>query len=155
MRSLRGFFVPVLAAALCGCASSGDWGRMRWGVEETREEGVKLSLGEPGTDNLEIMMICRPHSGAVRVTVMERPGESAIVELRSGKVSHRYGGAGVLNEESGQMDLEFDARADDAVLARMAETGELTVVVGRRWMVTPAAFAPFHDFVSACRAPAG
>ncbi len=154
MRSVRGVLLLVLTAALCGCAS-GETAGKRWGIDENPDEGVKLTLGVPGTDDVAMMMVCRPHSGVVSLTIIgERTGVAAL-ELRSGKVSGRYAGVGVYDDESdGGFDISFQLKADDPVLVQMAENGELSAVLGRRRMVLPKAFAPFHDFVMACRKPA-
>ncbi len=154
MRGLRG--LAVLAAApmlaLGGCATPAE--PMHWGFTETREEGAKLTLGVPGADDLRVMALCQPKSGEIRLTIFGRQGDPPIVELHSGKLWKRYGGAGVqYDEESlGGVDLQFQLHADDPVLARVADTGELSVKLGRRWLVLPNGFAQQHDFIMACRA---
>jgi hypothetical protein len=145
--------VTLLALAmttLSGCASVEP--DMAWSVNETRAEGVKLVLGREGTDNVRLVATCPPHSGAVRLTVVGREDEPAVVELRSGKLSKRYAGAGVADEETlGAVDIQFQLSADDPVLARVADTGELTVLLGGRRMVLPNGFAQAHDFMRLCR----
>ncbi|THD58188.1 MAG: hypothetical protein E8A12_12785 [Phenylobacterium sp.] len=74
------------------------------------------------------------------------------MELHSGKLWKRYEGAGRGDDESlGALDIQFQLRADDPVLARVADTGELAVVLGRRRMILPNSFAQAHDFIAACR----
>ncbi len=49
------------------------------------------------------------------------------------------------------MDIDFALKADDPVLAHLADTGQLSVVLGRRRLILPNAFAPAHDFLAVCR----
>ena len=49
------------------------------------------------------------------------------------------------------MDTQFQLNADDPVLARIADTGELTVVLGRRRMALPNSFAQANDILTRCR----
>jgi hypothetical protein len=156
MRGLIGLalFAVALPVALGGCATRVD--PMHWGFTEYRDEGAKLTLGVPGTDDLRLMALCQPHSGEIRLTVFGRQGDPPIVELHSGKrLWKRYGGAGVqYDEESlGGVELQFRLHADDPVLARVADTGELRMKLGDRWLVLPNGFAQEHDFIAACRTP--
>jgi hypothetical protein len=145
--------LALLAVALGGCATHAE--RMFWGFTEDRQEGAKLTLGVPGTDDLRVMALCQPHSGEIRLTVFGREGDPPIVELHSGELWKRYGGAGVEYDEEtlGAVDLQFRLHADDPVLARVADTGELRIKLGRRWLVLPNGFAQEHDFITACRRP--
>jgi hypothetical protein len=149
MRSLA--LLSMLAiAALGGCASPGQ--PETWSVGENRSEGVKLTLGVPDTDDVRLIMTCQPRSGAVLLTVIGRQGDPAVVELHSGKIWNRYGGAGTADAEAdGIVDIQFQLNADDPVLARVADTGELTIVLGERRMALPNGFAQAHDFLKACR----
>jgi hypothetical protein len=153
MRGLIGLAALAVAplCALGGCATSPD--PMHWGFTEFRDEGAKLTLGVPGTDDLRLMAICRPHSGDIRLIVFGRPKDLPIVELHSGELWNRYGGAGTgYNEETlGAVNFQFQLRADDPVLARVADTGELKMKLGRRWIPLPNGFAQEHDFIAACR----
>ena len=55
------------AVALSGCAlppeRAGQVG-MRWVRSDNADEGAKLVLGVPGTDDVRVIMACRPGSGA-------------------------------------------------------------------------------------------
>jgi len=147
----------ALAAAttLGGCALPTERPQLGWGLSENPAEGVKLALGVPGTD-VRLMMTCHPHTGMVWVVVVGREGDAAVAELHSGEVWSRYAGAGHGDEETlGALDISFRLSADDPVLAHLADTGDLTVVLSDRRFVLPNAFAPAHDFLAICRAPAG
>jgi len=140
-------------AALGGCATTERVGpEMTWGLFEDPQEGAKLVLGVPETDNVRMMLVCRPRSGEVEVTIVGRIGDPAAVELRSGKVSHVYAGAGHADEETGgALDIELKAPVTDPVMARLADTGELTLVFPTRRIVLPNAFSQAHDFLNICR----
>ncbi|HZZ33221.1 MAG TPA: hypothetical protein VFE10_14645 [Phenylobacterium sp.] len=151
MRSAMALLAIAAAAALGGCAAQDE--RLSWFFSEDRQEGAKLVLGVPDTDDLRLLALCQPHSGEVRLAVFGRQGDPAVVELHSGKLWSRYVGAGIAEDEEslGALDIQVRLRADDPVLARVADTGELTVVLGKRRMVLPNSFAQAHDFLAVCR----
>jgi hypothetical protein len=143
----------ALASALGGCATRGE--RLSWMLDEDRQTGVRLMLGVPNSDDLRILAQCQPHSGEIRLTIFGQRGDPPVVELHSGKTLwKRYAGGGVqYDEESlGGVELQFQLRADDPVLARVADTGELKMRLGERWLDLPNGFAQEHDFLLACRA---
>jgi hypothetical protein len=151
VRSLAALAIAA-AVTLGGCALPTERLRMVWGLDENPDEGAKLALGVPGTDDIRMMMTCLPHTGVVRVVVVGRAGEGAVAELHSGEIWGRYAGAGHGDEETlGAIDIGFRLSADDPVLAHLADTGELTVVLTDRRLVLPNAFARAHDFMAICR----
>ena len=150
---MRGLIVPaLLASTLWGCATPSP---MTWFFNPNHPEGARLALGVPGTDDLRVLALCRPRSGEIRLTVYGKRGDPPVLNLVSGKLTSRYPGAGVEYDEQspGAVELQFHVPADDPVLARVADTGELTVLLGRRRLDLPNGFAQQHDFLSACRAP--
>lgn len=143
----------LIALLLCGCATGR---RVAWNFSEAPSEGPKLVLGAPETDDASILMACAPGSGRVDVVVVGQLSDPAVVELRSGKVVGRYAGVGEADEQTiGARDIAFHAPVEDPVLARFAETGELTVVFPTRRVLLPNGFAAAHDFLKRCRAHAG
>jgi hypothetical protein len=148
----------LTAAALAGCALPAENLRrdrsLAW-ILDKGPTGARLMLGAPDSDDIRVMMSCQPHSGAVDIMIAARPGDSAGVELHSGKVWNRYRGAGHADEEtSGAVDIDLQKlSADDPVLAAFADTGDLSVVFQPRKVVLPNAFAPAHDFLAICRRP--
>ena len=100
------------------------------------------------------MAFCQPHSGDIRLIIFGDPKDVPVLELHSGELWKRYGGAGTgYNEETlGAVNFQFQLHADDPVLARVADTGELKMKLGRRWIALPNGFAQEHDFLVACRA---
>jgi hypothetical protein len=156
---MRGLTLPVLAlaaaaAVLSGCGTVGEPG-MAWNEDDGAAGVATLTYGVPNSDDLRLMMSCRPGAGSVRLTIVGRRKDGAVIELRSGKLAKRYGGAGTQDEETaGAMDIQVEVPASDPVLRRMAETGEIAIVMNnRRELDFPNAFGPAHDFLKACRAP--
>lgn len=149
----RLILISLAAGALGACATTERVGaEMTWSLYEDPSEGAKLVLGVPDSDNVRLMMVCRPHSGAIDATVVGHVGDPAAVEFRSGKVSHVYAGAGQPDEETdGAVDIQLKMSAADPVMARLADTGELTLVFPTRRIVLPNAFADAHDFLKRCR----
>lgn len=144
----------IAAATLGGCAgfpAQAARSAMTW-VRADDDEGARLALGVPDSEDVFLMFACRPRSGAIRLTVVGREGDGAAIELHSGKTWNRYPGAGEADEATdGAFDIQTTLDAEDPVLRRIADTGELSVVLGQRRVATPNAFAPFHDFLEACR----
>ena len=155
VRSLS-LLAPLVGLALAGCVLPSDRAEppaMRWAVSANRDEGARLVLGVPDTDDVWLTMACRPLSGEVQVTIVGRLGDPAAIELRSGKVARLYAGAGHADEETaGALDIDLRLPASEPVLARMADTGELSIAIGDRRHVLPNAFAEAHDFLRICRA---
>lgn len=150
---MRGLMaLTFLAVALGGCATRGE--RLSWILDQDRQTGVRLMLGVPNSDDLRILAQCRPHSDEIRLTIFGQRGDPPIVELHSGKLFKRYGGGGAQHDAEGLggVELQFQLRADDPVLARVADTGELKIKLGDRWLDLPNGFAQEHDFLMACRA---
>ena len=142
---------------LGGCALPAEHlerdGALAW-IRDDIAPGSRLILGAPETDDVRLMMMCAPRSGAVDMTISGRKGDTAIVELHSGKIWNRYRGAGHDDEESGGVDIDIQKMAAaDPVLQSFADTGELTLVFGARRAILPNAFAPAHDFLETCRLP--
>lgn len=145
--------LALVAAALGGCATSPE--RLSWIVGDDGQGAARLMLGVPNSDDLRIVAACRPHSGEIRLTIFGQRGDPPVVELQSGKLVSRHGGAGVQYDDENLVgeELQFQLRADDPVLTRVADTGELTLLIGRRRVVLPNGFAQQHDFLAMCRAP--
>jgi hypothetical protein len=146
----------LVAATLSGCALPRDHLErgMGWVVGDVTRERASLALGVPDTDDLQMMLSCRPLSGTVDVTVVGRKGDGAVIELHSDKLVGRYTGAGHEDEENaGAVDIDLKLSATDPVLTNFAATGKLEVVFTGRRMRLPNGFAQAHDFLRLCRRP--
>ena len=159
---MRGLILLGLAAAatLGGCASvdrtiiiaTAERPHTAWDLSEHGDE-LWLTLGEPHGNKVQVTLTCRVRSGRVDFTLAGRDGDPAVMELSSGEVLKRYPGAGHADPDApGEMLVEFPVDADDAVMRRVADTGQLRITFGDRHIFLPNAFAPAHDFLRACRA---
>lgn len=125
---------------------------MAWTVGYSAEEGADLSPAVQEADDIRLSMACRPHAGAVDITFVGRRGDPAVIELRSGGARRRYPASGQDDEENiGGVDFDFNAPTTDPVLTRFANTGELSIIIGKRRILLPNAFASAHDFLAICR----
>ena len=61
---------------------------MGFGLDRNEDEGWKLSYGQPNTDNVLLMLECKPGSRKIDVFDLDRPKtrNGAILTLSSGKV---------------------------------------------------------------------
>jgi len=146
----RSIVIALTAAALLGgCATippQGEWAR------DDTDEAARLVLYQDGEAPRPVTLTCRPGSGLIDITVVGLRRDGAVIEVHSGKIWSRYAGSG-LAEDGPDAPLEIRAtmNAADPVLARVADTGELTIVQGERTIHAPNAFAPAHDFLALCR----
>lgn len=156
---MRRIALSLLAAAvLNGCALPREpVGRdMSWIMGDVTAERASLALGVPQSDDLQMLLSCRPQSGTVEITVVGRHGDGAVIELRSDKLVGRYKGAGHDDEENaGGLDIDLTLAASDPVLTNFASTGKLTVVFSGRQVRLPNGFSQAHDFLRLCRLPPG
>lgn len=154
---MRALILIGLAASglLAACATPTERvGRAaQWSVNVSGDGSeAKLALGIPDSEDVRLMMSCRPRSGEVLITVIGRPGDPATFELHSAETFARYAGAGAKDEEhEGAIDIQVKAATSDPVLQRLADTGKLTIVFPTRRIVLPNAFSAAHDFLRICR----
>lgn len=158
MRRMRGvMLLGVAAVILGGCetvsTATAERPHTTWNISE-RGDKLWLSLGAPNGNKVQVTLTCRVRSGLIDFALAGREGDPAVMELRSGEIVKRYAGAGHGDPESpGVMLVEFPVDAEDAVMRRVADTGQLRIAFGDRRIVLPNAFAPAHDFLRACRRP--
>jgi len=158
MRRTRGLKVLGAAAVLLlgGCqtleTAMAERPHSGWTLSD-EGDALRLSLGDPESAKVRVTLACRARSGRIDVTFIGRTGDPAVLELRSGEVIQRYAGAGHADPENPEtMAMEFPVGADDPVMRRVADTGELRIAYGDRRIILPNAFAPAHDFLQACQA---
>lgn len=127
-------------------------GDMGWSLHETPEEGAKLAFGAPNSDNVALMMTCRPASGEVLVSTSALQPAPAIV-LKSGKTETALPATATPSMGEGHF-LEAGAKANDPVLASFARTGDITLVQGKDQLKLPAGGdrAQISRFFAACAA---
>jgi hypothetical protein len=152
----------LAAAALAGCAyqhtpaPAAPVANYSWGLMHSSGEGEKLAYGEPNTDNVVVMMVCRPHSGVVQIVLPGRVAGAKPLRLASGGKTIRI----IVLPPTGDEDVDLlhtDLKAGDPVLAGFAENGDLAILdAGGR---TPLPVRPTErrlagEFLAACKSPA-
>ena len=128
-------------------------GDMAWSLHETPEEGAKLAYGAPNSDNVALMMSCRPASGEVLVSTASVLAAPAIV-LKSGKTETALPATATPSMGDGHF-LEAGARANDPVLASFARTGDITLMQGKDSMKLPSTSGDrpqISKFFATCKA---
>lgn len=120
-----------------------------WRRDDT-DEAVRLVLAGPA----KVTLSCRRASGAVDLALVGRRADGAMIELHAGETWNRYLGAGVTTDgPDAPLEIQVRLNAADPVLARFADTGELTLVQGEVTIRTAGSFAQAHDAMALCRAP--
>ena len=153
-RSLFSLFAALsLAACAHPMAPVATGPEMAWSLSHAEGEGAKLAYGQPQTDNVVLMLTCAPRSGAVQVSMTAPAGLGAeALRLSSGGRSARLAGQSAPSGLGDGLLVEGEARADDPVLARFAQSGELAVALGARWTKLPADPDKSRRFVDSCQA---
>lgn len=157
---MRGLIGAMTAAALLGGCSSvhtavdtltAERPHTGWDLSEHGDE-LRLALGGPG-NKVQVALSCKVRGGRIDFTLAGRDGDPAVMELSSGALIKRYAGAGHADPDApGVMLVEVPVDADDPVMRRVADTGQLRITFGDRRIHLPNAFAPAHDLLGACRA---
>lgn len=152
----RSIFSLFAAVAVTACAhpmspvSTGP--EMTWSLTHAEGEGAKLAYGQPQTDNVLVMLTCEPSSGQVWVSMTAPEGIGAkALKLSSGGRTSRLPGESAPTGFGEGLLVEAEARADDPVLTRFAQGGELAVTVGARRAELPADPDKSRRFVDSCR----
>jgi len=137
------------AVLLGGCATiPAD---MEW-VREDTDDAARLVLHRGWVIERPVALACEPGSGAVELTLTGLRRDGAVIEIHSGKVWNRYAGAGLADDgPDAPLEIRTVLNAEDPVLTRLGDTGELILVQGEVKTRTPNAFAPAHDFLQLCR----
>ena len=159
MRRVRGLNLLAAALLLGGCqtvsTAMAERPHSGWTLDE-EDGGLRLSLGYPEPKKVRLTLTCRARSGQIDVTFIGHTGDPAVLELRSGDLIQRYLGAGHDDPDHAEtLITEFPVGADDPIMRRVSDTGELRIAYGDRRIILPNSFAPAHDFLRVCRAAPG
>lgn len=131
-RSALGLTAALILAAACAHPAAEAPAPMAWSFNHTQSEGLKLVYGQPQSDNVLVMLSCRPASGEVEVAVVTSDsGEGAVrlvsrrdrLDLTSAAAPTPIEGVGVVMETTA---------ADTPALDGFARTGELSVQTAGR-----------------------
>ena len=153
-RAMLGIGASCLLAA---CAHQGDGGGiagMAWSLHHTETEGAKLAYGQPASDNVVLMLSCRPQSGRVLVALAAPAGTTPnAIELKSRRQSTRLPGAAAPGLGEGAI-VEAEATVADPALRSFARTGDIAIVERGQPAKLPAGRAEkvaVADFFAQCR----
>lgn len=145
----------VAALALCACATRDPAAAppsdgMAWRLTPAADgDEAKLAYGVPDTDDVVLMLACRPGSGAVQVTATA-PTAPARLTLRSGSaVSSLPIQSEPAEIQSGVL-VEAATTVADPALAAFARTGALSFDLGGRATALAAAPDQARRFVATC-----
>lgn len=151
----RSLFSLLAALALGACAHpvtpvvTGP--EMGWGLTESPDE-AKLAFGQPDTDNVTLMLACRPRSGEVLVSLIEteKRGDPTLI-LEAGRAASRLKATAQPDMMTDGYLVEATARADDPALRSFAGGEALSIRLGGRRTHLPAAPADGQRFLEICR----
>lgn len=115
-------------------------------------EGPKLTWGAPGSDDLQLLMVCTPGLGTV--TIRDLWHEGSDFTMRSMEITADLEGKEV-RADSGESWAEADVSPDAPVLAAFRDTGRLILISGQsdlRIEAGVAEKAKIAAFLKACGA---
>lgn len=154
----RAIITLTVSTLMAACAHQGPQTAampgMAWSLSQSEGEGAKLAYGQPSSDNVLLMMTCRPKSGTVGLSLASPAGAPAI-ELSSRGKSSRLRATSTTSGLSDGALLEANASAADPVLKAFARSGDLALVEnGKRTALPVRAGERGHvsDFLATCRA---
>jgi len=151
--------ILVLAAsgvlAACAHETPPSTAGMAWTLTHTDSEGAKLAYGLPQSDLVLLMLVCRPRSGQVQVSMTAPAGAGGALEMASQGRRTRLQGRVTPGMSPEAVYVEATAGASEAALEGFARTGDLVVSEGGRRAALPARGAEraaVGRFLAACRA---
>lgn len=160
-----GALLAASGAILAGCmqprvpAAPGETARvetgMGFGLSSTPDEGLKLVYGRPGTDDVRLMLECKPGSRKLDVIDVEHSkarGDQMLI-LISGNVQSALPPTQEPNEEGDGMLVTAHATPDLPALDGFRRTGSIAVKLGSRQYAlnaTDAEKAKIAKFFSGC-----
>ena len=116
----------LLAAGLAGCAheevAANDY---RWAYLAETGEDPRLAYGRPDSDDVVVMMSCRPGRDQVDVSAVGLSGEDLV--LASGRAESRFKAARI-DDAMSQGLLEARGAASASALEAFRKSGELALL---------------------------
>lgn len=154
----RRAILSLAASCLLAACAHQDAARapgMAWVLTETPEEGAKLAFGQPQSDNLVLMMTCRPASGEILLARTAAAGDAPTITLASEGREARFPGEATPFGSPSGVYVEASVSSSHPTLAAFRRTGGLTVRDGAGDIVLPAdraAQGRIKAFFDACNA---
>ena len=119
--------LSLLAAGLAGCAhEKAGPSDYRWAYLEGGADAPRLAYGRPDSDDVVLMISCRPGQDQVAISAVGLSGGALV--LASGRTESRFPAARVDDALSQGGLLEAHGKASAPALAAFKRTGELTLV---------------------------
>lgn len=119
--------LALLTTGLAGCAHekvavSG----YRWAYLEAQQEAPRLAYGRPNSDDVVLMISCRPGQDQVDVSAVGLSGGEIV--LASGRTESRFAAAKVDNAMGDGGLLEARGKASAPALAGFRKSGDLALL---------------------------
>nr|WP_295105530.1 hypothetical protein [uncultured Caulobacter sp.] len=119
--------LALLTAALAGCAHEKAAAvGYRWAYLEAAQEAPRLAYGRPNSDDVVLMISCRPGQDQVNVSAVGLPGGEIV--LASGRAESRFAAAKVNNAMGDGGFLEAQGKASTPALAGFRKSGDLALL---------------------------
>lgn len=119
--------LSLLAVALAGCAHEKvGMDGYRWAYLADGAETPRLAYGRPNSDDVVLMMSCRPGQDRVNVSVVGLSGGEVV--LASGRTESRFAAAKVQDALSEGGLLEARGKASAPALTGFRKSGDLALL---------------------------
>jgi hypothetical protein len=117
----------LLAAGLAGCAHEKvAQGGYHWAYLESGAEAPRLAYGRPDSDDVVLMLSCRPGQDRVDVSAIGLSGGEIV--LASGRAESRFAAAKVEDAMDGGGFLEARGKASAPALDGFRKSGDLALL---------------------------
>lgn len=119
--------LTLLTAGLAGCAHEKvAMDGYRWAYLEAAQEAPRLAYGRPNSDDVVLMISCRPGQDQVDVSAVGLSGGEIV--LASGRAESRFAAAKVDDAMTQQTLLEARGKASAPALAGFRKSGDLALL---------------------------
>jgi hypothetical protein len=126
-RRITAFAALGLAAVLAGCAHEKvALGGYRWAYLADDAEAPRLAYGRPNTDDVVLMMSCRPGRDQIDISAVGLSGGEIV--LASGRAESRFAAAKVEDALSQGGFLEGRGKASAPALDGFRKSGDLALL---------------------------
>lgn len=150
----------ALALATTLPATARDQNKPRW-FGTAYDRTTILAYGVPDSDDVILNFTCRPGVSAVKVTIQDeasgaKRGKPVRVRMATGGIFVEFSDKGVINQESGGLELHGELPLDEALRRVLTSDETLAVTIGgrtRRYAKDKTVEAAAARLFAACEAP--
>lgn len=119
--------LTILTAGLAGCAhETVAVNGYHWAYLEAQQEAPRLAYGRPNSDDVVLMISCRPGQDQVNVSAVGLSGGEIV--LASGRSESRFAAAKIDNAMGDVGLLEAQGRTSAPALAGFRKSGDLALM---------------------------